>query len=168
MNRVTAHSEEEAMRTAFTAVDDPESESRQNQGVEPETPVFKFERASGKPVLVRCQDEFVINYPCYFPLSETGVHSVKVGEVECVPILTDKDLVERFFRERFPNQREIEVITTTVTCKEGLLDVLRDIQQQRFQGKHKVEHFAFDPTGDFQCGYGTIGELIEHVEQSVG
>lgn len=46
-------------------------------------------------------DEFVIPYPCFFPLSEhgEGLITVTVDGMPAVVFLTDKDLAERFCQE---------------------------------------------------------------------
>lgn len=111
-------------------------------------------------------DTFEVTYPCFLPTSETGVLTITSEGDHCLPLLTDRDSVERFFRSKFPNAAEVTVRTHTMPAREVLIDTLKQFEAKRIAGEHDTTHVAFDPSGQAIVPRTTITEFIEYLEKT--
>ncbi|MEQ8852762.1 hypothetical protein [Gimesia sp.] len=109
-------------------------------------------------------DEFMITYPCYFPLGKTGYCITTCNGDRCFNLLTDKDLVEKFYKQKYHNLESIEVKVHTIPDQESLIGQLRLMEQSRIEGSHDVTHIAFDVTSSGLHPRTTMKEFIEYLE----
>jgi hypothetical protein len=110
-------------------------------------------------------DTFEVTYPCYLPMGESESYLTIISDGDhCLPLLTDNENVERFFRRRFPNRATIEVHTLTIPVREVLINVLKQFEVGRESGKHDISHIAFDPADQAIVPRTTIAEFIEYLE----
>jgi hypothetical protein len=109
-------------------------------------------------------DAFVVPYPCYFPLTESGdrLITVTVDGMPAVVFLTDKNLAARFYREWSAGNSS--KATKLLKCDDhaALLATIRRIAARtRAAG---IRHLAIDPGGRYKCAYVAIQEFVAYVE----
>src|SRR5689334_21843353 len=108
--------------------------------------------------------DFVMPYPCYFLLDKlSNPEFVIVGELRCLCLFTDKDLVERFYKEKYgANFATREISAATMPTAAILIETMKKWQEQlALEG---CMHVAIDPGGGKQVMYVTIVELLDHLE----
>jgi hypothetical protein len=109
-------------------------------------------------------DEFVISYPCYFPLSDEGSRliTVTVDRLPAVVFLTDKALADRFGEEwsREHHGKPYKLIACDNPAM--LLETARRVLVRT--NAAGIKHVAVDPGGRFKCAYVAIKEFVEYVE----
>jgi hypothetical protein len=114
-------------------------------------------------------DEFEVTYPCYLPQGksegETYLTIISGGN-ECLPILTDDENVERFFRSKYPKEAKIKIKTLTIPGREMLISVLEQFEEGRKLGKHDITHVAFDPVDKPIVPSTTLAEFIEYLQDA--
>ncbi|QDU17471.1 hypothetical protein CA11_53130 [Gimesia maris] len=111
-------------------------------------------------------DEFIMTYPCYFPYEGEKYNVKEIGGVKCFNLLTDRDLVERYFQERYPGQKTIQVEVRTMPNRTALINTLKLFEESRGEGEHDIEHITFDvifPNRKYPMT--TIKEFIEYLEE---
>ena len=82
------------------------------------------------------EDEFIVTYPCYFTYENGNYNAKVIGGVKCFNLLTDRDLVERYFQERYPGKETINVEVRTMPNKSALINTLKLFEESREDGEH--------------------------------
>lgn len=109
--------------------------------------------------------DFVVSYPCFIPAQDPGNFvTIRAARRRCLVLLTDDDLLERFYMERHAGFDEIQVTVLQCDCSEELVNTLRDLEIAA--DRQGVRHLAIDPTTDKYPAVTTIREFIEHVEMT--
>jgi hypothetical protein len=109
-------------------------------------------------------DTFAVTYPCYLPMGTGESYlTINSGSDHCLPLLTDAENVECFFRHRFPHVRDLEIHTLTIPARQVLINVLEQFQTARTTGEHDITHVAFDPVGQPIVPRTTIAEFIQYL-----
>ena len=113
---------------------------------------------------LRTWNEWIeMTYPCYFAMKGDSFLTLTSEGDKCFVLMTDKDIVERYYREMHPNQETITVEVFTMENREALLQVLQDMEKQGpAQG---VSHLAIDPTKG-GVGRVSVREFIDELEKS--
>jgi hypothetical protein len=109
--------------------------------------------------------DFAMTYPCHFLMNGQGnPESVVIDGESCICLFTDRDLVERFYKDKYGDNfatRAIEVLTMPERL--ALIQTLRDWQPQLTpQG---CIHVAIDTSPGKTAAYVTFAELLKELEK---
>jgi hypothetical protein len=109
-------------------------------------------------------ESFVVPYPCYFPLMESGdrLITVTVDGMPAVVFLTDKDLAERFCQEWSQGNHGKSTRLLQCAHQRALLETVREVSARTKTAG--IEHVAIDPGGRYKCAYVPIRDFVAYVE----
>jgi hypothetical protein len=109
--------------------------------------------------------DFAMTYPCHFLLTEQGnPESVVIDGEKCICLFTDRDLVERFYKDKYGDMfatRTIEVLTLPERL--ALIQTIRDWQTQL--APQGCSHVAIDTSPGKVAAYVTFAELLKDLEK---
>ena len=117
-----------------------------------------------EPTQNGCQTDFEVTYPCYLPMCGTGFHTITSGGDDCLVLLTDEDVLCRFFWNRYPDAGPMRVAVYTMPDRATLLETLREVEETHQAGMHQVSHIAFDVSGQPFVARARIREFIDYLE----
>lgn len=117
-----------------------------------------------KPTMTGCQTAFEVTYPCYIPMCGDGFHTITSGGDQCVTLLTDEDIVYRFFRNRYPASDRMKMAVYTIPDQATLVETLWEVERTYQSKVHQVSHVAFDVSGQPFVLRARLREFIAYLE----
>lgn len=111
-----------------------------------------------------CECDFEVTYPCFLPMCGSGFHTIVSGGDRCVCLLTDEDLIGRFFRDRYPDATDSTATIHTMHHRASLLKTFHRIETGYRIGTHRVSHVSFDVSGQPVVLRTSIRGFINYVE----
>jgi hypothetical protein len=111
------------------------------------------------------ESDFVVCYPCFIPTDmEDNPIRLRLAGDEAFVLLTDPDLLERFFIHQSACRPDFEARVVQCNNRAILLAALR--LMQRLGESFNVIRVTIDPTPGRMSFVATVQELMEHLETS--